>query len=84
VPAGTDGSGSAIKKSGSEKRGLYQCKQINHQSPVIKAELFMGGRYGPTSAMLMTMSVVVFMVGLDLFVNQAADFRDQVKKALEA
>jgi len=26
--------------------------------------LFMGGRYGPTSAMLMTMSVVVFMVGL--------------------
>jgi glycosyltransferase involved in cell wall biosynthesis len=26
--------------------------------------LFMGGRYGPTSAMLMTMAVVVFMVGL--------------------
>ncbi|MBU1707599.1 glycosyltransferase family 2 protein, partial [bacterium] len=26
--------------------------------------LFMGGRYGPTSAMLMTMGVVVFMVGL--------------------
>jgi glycosyltransferase involved in cell wall biosynthesis len=26
--------------------------------------LFLGGRYGPTSAMLMTMSVVVFMVGL--------------------
>jgi glycosyltransferase involved in cell wall biosynthesis len=26
--------------------------------------LFMGGRYGPTSAMLITMSVVVFMVGL--------------------
>jgi glycosyltransferase involved in cell wall biosynthesis len=26
--------------------------------------LFMGGSYGPTSAMLMTMSVVVFMVGL--------------------
>jgi glycosyltransferase involved in cell wall biosynthesis len=25
---------------------------------------FMGGRYGPTSAMLMTMAVVVFMVGL--------------------
>lgn len=25
---------------------------------------FMGGRYGPTSAMLITMSVVVFMVGL--------------------
>jgi hypothetical protein len=24
----------------------------------------MGGRYGPTSAMLMTMAVVVFMVGL--------------------
>ncbi|HOP36156.1 MAG TPA: glycosyltransferase family 2 protein, partial [Syntrophales bacterium] len=26
--------------------------------------IFMGGRYGPTSAMLMTMAVVVFMVGL--------------------
>jgi len=26
--------------------------------------LFMGGRYGPTSAMLITVSVVVFMVGL--------------------
>lgn len=26
--------------------------------------VFMGGRYGPTSAMLMTMAVVVFMVGL--------------------
>ncbi|MBN1663402.1 MAG: glycosyltransferase family 2 protein [Deltaproteobacteria bacterium] len=26
--------------------------------------LFLGGRYGPTSAMLITMSVVVFMVGL--------------------
>ncbi|MCK9230944.1 MAG: glycosyltransferase family 2 protein [Syntrophales bacterium] len=26
--------------------------------------VFMGGRYGPTSAMLITMSVVVFMVGL--------------------
>lgn len=26
--------------------------------------LFMGGRYGPTSAMLMTMAVVIFMVGL--------------------
>lgn len=26
--------------------------------------LFFGGRYGPTSAMLMTMAVVVFMVGL--------------------
>jgi glycosyltransferase involved in cell wall biosynthesis len=26
--------------------------------------LFLGGRYGPTSAMLMTMAVVVFMVGL--------------------
>lgn len=26
--------------------------------------LFMGGRYGPTSAMLMTVSVVIFMVGL--------------------
>jgi hypothetical protein len=26
--------------------------------------LFMGGRYGPTSAMLITMSAVVFMVGL--------------------
>ena len=26
--------------------------------------LFMGGRYGPTSAMLITMSIVVFMVGL--------------------
>ena len=26
--------------------------------------LFMGGRYGPTSAMLITMSVMVFMVGL--------------------
>ncbi len=25
---------------------------------------FLGGRYGPTSAMLMTMAVVVFMVGL--------------------
>jgi len=25
---------------------------------------FMGGQYGPTSAMLMTVSVVVFMVGL--------------------
>ncbi len=25
---------------------------------------FMGGRYGPTSAMLMTVAVVVFMVGL--------------------
>jgi hypothetical protein len=26
--------------------------------------IFMGGRYGPTSAMLITMAVVVFMVGL--------------------
>lgn len=26
--------------------------------------IFMGGRYGPTSAMLMTVSVVIFMVGL--------------------
>jgi glycosyltransferase involved in cell wall biosynthesis len=26
--------------------------------------LFMGGRYGPTSAMLMTMAVLVFMIGL--------------------
>jgi hypothetical protein len=26
--------------------------------------LFMGGRYGPTSAMLMTMAVIVFMIGL--------------------
>ena len=25
---------------------------------------FLGGRYGPTSAMLMTMAVVIFMVGL--------------------
>jgi hypothetical protein len=26
--------------------------------------LFMGGRYGPTSAMLMTIAVVVFLIGL--------------------
>jgi len=26
--------------------------------------LYLDGRYGPTSAMLMTMAVVVFMVGL--------------------
>ena len=26
--------------------------------------IFIGGQYGPTSAMLMTVSVVVFMVGL--------------------
>jgi hypothetical protein len=26
--------------------------------------IFVGGRYGPTSAMLMTVAVVIFMVGL--------------------
>ncbi|MDD5723907.1 MAG: glycosyltransferase family 2 protein [Syntrophales bacterium] len=44
---------------------------------------FMGGRYGPTSAMLMTVSVVVFMVGLvseqvaQLRFDRAESFRER-------
>jgi len=44
---------------------------------------FMAGRYGPTSAMLMTVSVVIFMVGLvseqvaQLSFDRAGPFREQ-------
>ena len=54
--------------------------KVNQSQISIFKIFFMGGRYGPTSAMLMTVSVVIFVV--ELVSEQVAQLRFDRKEGL--